>query len=94
MSSGDVRRSHSASFSKVIRRTEEDINQRPKSLCEENNAAPAILVDVASTATLTEENLEVNNDLPLTENQKEGNATYLAIKLNRLKDRQARFVSH
>ena len=94
MSSGDVRRSHSASFSKVIRRTEEDINQRPKSLCEENNAAPAILVDVASTATLTEENLEVNNDLLLTESQKERNTTYLALKLSRLKDKQARFVSH
>ena len=94
MSSGYVRCSHSASFFKVTRRTEEDINQRPKRLREEDNTGPAVLVDVASTATLTEENLEVNNDLPLTENQKEGNATYLAIKLNRLKDRQARFVSH
>ena len=49
---------------------------------------------VSSTAKLTEENLEVNNDLLLTENQKERNTTYLAIKLNRLKDKQARFVSH
>ena len=53
-----------------------------------------ILVDVPSTATLTEENLEVNNDLLLTENQKKRNTTYLAIKLNRLKDKQVRFVSH
>ena len=53
-----------------------------------------ILVDVPSTATLTEENLEVNNDLLLTENQKERNTTYLTIKLNRLKDKQVRFVSH
>ena len=28
------------------------------------------------------------------ENQKERNTTYLAIKLNRLKDKQARFVPH
>ena len=94
MSGGDVRRSHSANFFKVIKRTEENINQRPKSLSEECNAARAILVDVASIAPLTGENLEVNNNLPLTENQKEGNTTYLAIKLNRLKDKQARFVSH
>ena len=44
--------------------------------------------------TLTEENLEVNNDLLLTEKEKERNTIYLAIKLNRLKDKQARFVSH
>ena len=36
----------------------------------------------------------MNNDLFLTENQKERNTTYLAIKLNCLKDKQARFVSH
>ena len=61
---------------------------------EEDNTAPAILIDVASTVTLTEGNLEVNNDLHLTKNQKERNMTYLAIKLNRLKDKQARFVYH
>ena len=94
MSSGDVRHSHSASFFKVTRRTEEDINQRPKRLPEEDNTTLAILVDAPSTAMLTEEILEVNNDLLLTENQKERNTTYLAIKLNHLKDKQARFVSH
>ena len=62
--------------------------------CEEDNTTPAVLVDVPSTGTLTEENLEVNNDLLLTENQKERNTTYLAIKINRLKDKQVRFVSH
>ena len=36
----------------------------------------------------------MNNDLLLTEKQKERNTIYLAIKLNRLKDKQARFVSH
>ena len=94
MSSGDVRRSHPASFFKVTRRTEEDINQRPKRLREEDNTTPAILVDTSSTTTLTEEILEVNYDLLLTENQKERNTTYLTVKLNRLKDKQARFVSH
>ena len=88
MSSGDVRRSDSASFFKVTRRTEEDINQKPKRLRKEDNNTPAILVDVPFTSTLTKENLEVNNDLLLTENQKERNTTYLAIKLNCLKDKQ------
>ena len=93
MSSSDVRCSHSASFFKVTRRIEEDINQRPKRLHEKENTAPAIPVDVSSTATLTEENLGVN-DLLLTENQKERSTAYLAMKLNSLKDKQARFVSH
>ena len=53
-----------------------------------------IYIYVPPTATLTEENLEVNNDLLITENQKERNTTYLAIELNRLKDKQARLVSH
>ena len=65
MSSGDVRRSHSARLFKVTRRTKEHIYQRPKRLREENNTALAILVDVLSTAMLTEENLEVNNYLLL-----------------------------
>ena len=68
MSSGHVRHSHLSSFFKVTRRTEED------------NTAPAILVDVPSTAMLREENLVANNDLLLTENQKERSTTYLAIK--------------
>ena len=93
-SNRNVRRSHSGSFFKVTSRTEEDINQRPEILHEEDNTAPACLVHVASTVTLTEGSFEVDNDLLLTENQKERNRTYLAIKLNRLKDKQARFVSH
>ena len=44
--------------------------------------------------TLTEENFEVNNDLLLTENKKERNTAYLAVKLNLVKDKQARSVSH
>ena len=70
MASGDVRCSHSASFFEVTRRTEEDINQRPKRLREEDNTTPAILVDAPSTVTLTEEILEVNNDLLLTESKR------------------------
>ena len=46
----------------VTRRTEEDINQRPKRLFEENNITPAILVDAPSTAMSKQDFLEVNND--------------------------------
>ena len=73
MSSGDVQHSHLASFFKATRRTEEDINQRPKRICEEDNTTPAIPVDVPSTVTITEKNIEVSNDLLITENQKEKN---------------------
>ena len=94
MSNGDVRRSHWQASSKSPKELRKIINQRPKGLHEEDNTVPAILVDVASTATLKEENLEVNNDLLLTENQKKKkrNKTYLAIKHNCLKDKQRRFV--
>ena len=47
-----------------------------------------------STGKSTEEFREVNNDLLLTQSQRERNTTYLLIKLNRLQDKQARFVSH
>ena len=48
----------------VTRRTEEDINQRPKRLFEENNITLEILVYVPSRAMLKQHFLEVNNDLP------------------------------
>ena len=93
MSIRDVWRGQSTSFFKVTRIAEEYINQTPKRLHEEHNTT-ATLVDVTFTATLTEESVEVNNDLLLTENQKERSTTYLALKLLRLKYKQARSVSH
>lgn len=52
--------SHLARLSEVSRRTEEDMNQRPKRLDEEDNTVLAILVDVP--CTLTEQSIEVKND--------------------------------
>ena len=43
---------------------------------------------------LTEECLQVNNNLLLTEKQGERNTTYLAKKRSRLKNKQVRIVSH
>ena len=70
------------------------MNQRPKRLREENNPLPDIFVETPSTATLVEESITVNPKFlsPETHNQKSNN--YLAIKLNRLKDKQVRFESH
>lgn len=51
-----------ARLSEVSRRTEEDMNQRPKRLDEEDNTVLAILVDVPCTVTLTEQSIEVKND--------------------------------
>ena len=90
----DVRCRQLASLLKLIRRTEEYTNLRPKILREEGNTTQAILVHVPSTATATEESFEVNNDLLLTENQKERNITCLSIKLKRLKCKQASFLFH
>ena len=94
MPNGDVRRSHSANVFKVTGRIEEEINQRPKRLREENNPSPDIFAETPSTATLVEECSTVNPKFlsPETHNQKSTN--YLAIKLNRLKDKQVRFESH
>ena len=94
MPNGDVRRSHSANVFKVTERLKEEINQRTKRLREENNPSPEIFVETTSTATLVEESNTANPKFlsPETHNQKSSN--HLAIKLNRLKDKQVRFESH
>ena len=94
MPNGDVRPSHSANFFKVTGRLEEEINQRPKRLREENNPLPEIFIETPSTATLIEEANTANPKFlsPETHNQK--SRSYLAIKLNHLKDKQVRFKSH
>ena len=92
MASGDVRRTQSANFFKTTRRNEEGINPKAKRPREE--ATPEVLVETASTLTLVEERTEVNPNLLLTEEQKEKKAHYLAIKLNRLKDKNLRYTSH
>ena len=94
MTNGDVRPSHSANFFRVTGRLEKEINQRPKRLREENNPLPEIFIETLSTATFIEESNTVNPKFlsPETHNQK--SRSYLAIQLNRLKDKQVRFKSH
>ena len=91
MPNEDIRRSHSANYFKVTGRLEEELNQRLKRLREENNPSTEIFVETPSTATLARESNTVKPNflLPQTENQKSSN--YLAIMLNRLKEKQVKF---
>ena len=94
MSTGDVRRSQSANFFKTTRRNEEEINQRPKRFRAENPSTAEIVVDAPSTSTLVEENVNLNPNLLTPPNHDEKTNSFLAVKLNRLKDKQIRFESH
>ena len=95
MSNEDVRRNQSASFFKVARINEEDINKRPQRLVEETPATLSeILAEASSKATLVEETVSINPNLLTTQNYNEKISNYLEIKLNRLKDKEARFESH
>ena len=92
----DVIRSQSANFFKVRKMTEKYINQRPERLSEETPATPSeILIEAPSTATLVKDKtVSINLNLLITQNHNEKTCNHLAIKLNRLKDKEARFESH
>ena len=90
MPNGDVRRSHSANFFKVTGRIEDEINQRPKNYEKKtihlqtfSLKHPQVLLWQKCLAQSTRNFLS-----PETHNQKSNN--YLAIKLDRLKDKQVR----
>ena len=94
MSSGEVRRSQSASFFRSSKKTGEEINQRSKRLRAEEENTPGIVLDAPSTSTLVEEEPRPNINLLMTDEQREKQTTYLAVKLNRLQDKNTRFESH
>ena len=50
-------------FKKYYGKTEKDINQRPKYFCEEDNTAPANLIDAPPATMLIEESPISNSDL-------------------------------
>ena len=93
MSTGDTRRSQSATFFNPKGKQGEKENQRlAKRKCEE--LTPSVLAQQTSTSTLTGEN-EVTETPFLgftssTDKQKEK----IALKLNRLKDKTIRYESH
>ena len=62
---------------------------------EIEDTSPTLLVNQASTSTITEEPITVNaNYLSPRADNKNQNSDELALKLNRLKDKSARYVSH
>ena len=72
----------------------EKTNQRSKRLRQDDENTPGIVLDAPSTSTLIGEEPQRNLDLLFTEEQREKQITYLAIKLTRLHDKNTRFESH
>ena len=97
MSVGDTRRSQSATIFDTFRKEKDSTNHgnKPpsKSLREEDDN-PAILVSEASTATLIADNLKEDQNFAITPTFAERHKEQQAIKLNRLKDKNARYQSH
>ena len=68
--------------------------ERWKRLRQENESTPGTVLDAPPTSTLIEEEPQPNLNLLFTDEQREKQATYLAIKLNRLHDKNTRSESH
>ena len=94
MSTGDVRHSQSANFFRSSKKAGEETNQMWKRLRQEDENTPGIVLEPSSTSTLIGEELQPNLNLLPTDEQREKQATYLAIKLNRIHNKNTRFESH
>ena len=95
-SKGETRHSHFATFFNTFRKDGEcskQSSQTPSKRQREENENPIIIVNQASTATLVEETFNEGNNFlspPMFGERKKE----LALKLNRLKDKNARYESH
>ena len=67
---------------------------RSKRLRQEGENTPGTVLDAPSTSTLIGEEPQPNLNLLFTDEQREKQATYLAIKRNQLHDKNTRFESH
>jgi len=100
MSSGEPRRSQSATFFNNSKKAGESANQqRPppvKRQRENDTPHPSIAVEQPSTATLVEEPLSTDFSYlsPTPPQRRYVNKEKTALKLNRLKDKNIRFESH
>ena len=96
MSTGNTRRSQSATIFDTFRQEKDSTNHRKKPpskpLREDDN--PAILVSEASTATLIADNLKEDQNFLITPTFAERYKEQQAMKLNRLKDKDAQYQSH
>ena len=94
MSTMDVRHSQSVNFFWSSKKAGEETNQRTKQLRQENENTPGIILDAPSTSKLIGAKPQPNLNLLSTDEQREKQTTYLAIKLNQLHDKNTRFESH
>ena len=94
MSKGEARRSQSAisfNFEQVTKSFQDQTKEQER----KQDTPPTLLVNQASTSTITEEPITVNvNYLSCRANNNKQNTDKLALKLNQLKDKSARYVSH
>ena len=95
MSKGEARRSQSAISSNFERKASHKIIPRSNKRAREEteDTPPTLLVNQASTSTITEEPITVNvNYLSCRANNNKQNTDKLALKLNQLKDKSGRYV--
>ena len=95
MSTGEARRSQSAISFNVVKKYGEISNQRPGKRLrgDMEDLTPEILVSQASTSTITDEGENTNPNLLTTRPTRTRNTDALAIKLNRLREKSARYNS-
>ena len=97
MSTGDTRRSQSATIFDTFRKEKDSTNydnKPPSKRLREEDGNPAILVSEASTATLIADNLKEDQNFLVTPAFAERHKEQQAMKLNRLKDKNVRYQSH
>ena len=97
MSTGDTRRSQSATIFDTFRKEKDSTNhgnKPPSKRLREEDGNLAILVSEASTATLIADNLKEDQNFLVTPTFVEQHKEQQAMKLNRLKDKNARYQSH
>ena len=97
MSTGDTRRSQSATVFDTFRKEKDSTNhgnKPPWKRLREEDGNPAILVSEASTATLITDNLKEDQNFLVTPTFAEQHKEQQAMKLYRLKDKNARYQSH
>ena len=97
MSTGDIRRSQSTTIFDTFRKEKDSTNHTNKLLSKylrEEDDNPAILVSEASTSTLITDNLKEDQNYLITPTFAERHKEQQAKKLNRLKNKNARYQSH
>ena len=96
-SKGETRPIHSATFFNPFRKDGEcskQISQPPSKRQREESENPVILANQASTARLVEETISEEINFPVYQCPEKGKKEQLALKLDGLKGKNARYESH